>query len=151
SSGNLKGQIENLKRENDKLKQELVAFQQIQSQAIKAQLLEQAVSLDDFHLVSGKVMDLDADQLKNLTYELGDQLKPAVVVLGNASSDKAQLMVYIDKELTGRLNLHAGNLIRSAAGLISGGGGGQPFFATAGGKNPDGLDKAIAHIREAVE
>src|SRR5690606_26754286 len=91
SSGNLKGQIENLKRENDKLKQELVAFQQIQSQAIKAQLLEQAVSLDDFHLVSGKVMDLDADQLKNLTYELGDQLKPAVVVLGNASSDKAQL------------------------------------------------------------
>lgn len=151
SAGNVKGQIENLLRENDHLQQQLAEYQKQQSQNIKSTLVEQAVKLGDIRLVAGNVHQMNGDQVKNIAYELGDQLKPAVVILGNELDGKAQLMVYIDKNLTSTYNLHAGQLIRSAASAIGGGGGGQPFFASAGGKNPAGLKSAVAQIRSAVE
>lgn len=151
SSGNLVGQIENLQNENEQLRQQLTAFQHRQNQDLKSKFLQEASRFEEFNMVAGQVSQMSGDQLKNLTYELGDQLHPAVIVLGNAVDGKAQLMVYIDKSLTAQYSLHAGQLIRSAASLIGGGGGGQPFFASAGGKHPDGLHNAVAQIRTAVE
>lgn len=147
---NLRTQIENLRTENEELKQALADFQQQQSQSLREELSRQAQSLGDAHLVATEVRDLDGAQLKNLAYELGEKLSPAVVILGNQQDGKAQLMVYIDKSLNERYGLHAGQLIRQAASLIGGGGGGQPFFASAGGKNPEGLGPAVNQIKNEV-
>ncbi|MBY5957861.1 alanine--tRNA ligase [Membranicola marinus] len=151
STGNIKGQIEKLLSENASLTADLMAFQQEQNQNLRQKLTDKAIRQDDYALVAEEVEDLDGDQLKNLVYELGDKLAPAVIVIGNRQKEKAQLMVYIDKTLTDIFDFHAGKLIRDAAPLISGGGGGQPFFATAGGKNPDGLHDAVERIVRAIE
>ncbi len=147
---NLRNQIENLQTENEELKKALADFQQQQSQSLREKLSKQAQSLGEAHLVTSEVRDLDGAQLKNLAYELGEKLAPAIVILGNQMEDKAQLMVYIDKSLTERYGLHAGQLIRQAATHIGGGGGGQPFFASAGGKNPGGLGSAVNQIKNEV-
>lgn len=151
SAGNLKTQILNLQTENENLKSDLAAYQRQQNQKLKSELAGKAVKSRSFHMVADHVSQLEGDQLKNLVYELGDQLNPAVIVLGNQHDGKAQLMVYIDKSLTGQYNLHAGQLIRSAASLIGGGGGGQPFFASAGGSNPNGLGEAVSLIRSTID
>jgi alanyl-tRNA synthetase len=67
----------------------------------------------------------------------------AFIVFGCQQGDKAQLMVAISANLTKDKQLHAGNIVRELAKQIDGGGGGQPFFATAGGKNPEGLPLAL--------
>src|SRR5690606_29866090 len=119
---NLRNQIENLQTENEELKKALADFQQQQSQSLREKLSKQAQSVGEAHLVASEVRDLDGAQLKNLAYELGEKLAPAIVILGNQMEDKAQLMVYIDKSLTERYGLHAGQLIRQAATHIGGGG-----------------------------
>ena len=90
----------------------------------------------------------DSGQLKNLIFQLEKEKENAVIVLGLCDSDKAQLMVAINKDLTA--DIHAGNIISQLAKEINGGGGGQPFFASAGGKNPAGLKNALAKASEIL-
>jgi alanyl-tRNA synthetase len=70
-----------------------------------------------------------------------------VLVVGGKSDGKATISIAISEELAKAKSWHAGNLVRESAKLIGGGGGGQPFFATAGGKDPNGLTKAIAFVK----
>lgn len=151
SSGNLKAQIEKLQSENESLHAMLETYQQMQNKNLKEDLVGRAKRNDHYTMIAEQVTGLDGDQLKNLLYELGEKIDPAIVVLGNDQDEKAQLMIYIDKSLTARYGLNAGQLIRSVSSLIGGGGGGQPFFASAGGKNPDGLKDAVAQIRMEIE
>ena len=73
-----------------------------------------------------------------------------MIVFGAEVNGKPQLMVAISENLTKDKDLHAGNMIRELAKEIQGGGGGQPFFATAGGKDVAGLDKAIEKAKEMI-
>jgi len=84
-----------------------------------------------------------ADALKDLSYQLKNDISNLFLVLGTNIDGKPQLAVMIDEILVKEKNLHAGNIIRELAKEIQGGGGGQPFFATAGGKNADGLQTAV--------
>ena len=95
-------------------------------------------------------LDLDdSNSIKNLAHQLDQELAPLVQVYGAVVNDKPQLLVMISRELVGD-ELDAGKLVRELARHIKGGGGGQPFLATAGGKDASGLDAALAAARERL-
>ena len=84
-------------------------------------------------------------QQESKTYplEMGNNRDNLFLLFGTAQNGKALLSCYISKELVAEKNLNAGTIIRELGKFIQGGGGGQPFFATAGGKNPDGIAEAL--------
>ena len=84
-----------------------------------------------------------ADAIKNLSFELKGQIENLFLVLGAIVEGKPSLTVMLSDNLVKEKNLHAGNIVKELAKEINGGGGGQPFYATAGGTNADGLSKAI--------
>jgi alanyl-tRNA synthetase len=98
-----------------------------------------------------KKLDLDSATVKDLLFAFGKELNNIVAVIGTNQANKAVVSIYISKDLVEQYDLHAGNLIREIAREIQGGGGGQAFFATAGGKNPNGLDKALQKAKELIK
>ena len=75
--------------------------------------------------------------------ELGGELDNLFLLFGSENDGKALLSCYISKELVASKNLNAGTIVRELGKFIQGGGGGQPFYATAGGKNPKGIEDAL--------
>ena len=142
--------VAGLLEENKALKKEIERLLAAQAGSLKSDLLAKAETIGDFRFLAARVPLGDANALKNLAYQLEGELAPAVIVLGAVAGDKPQLLVAISKELTETKGLHAGNMIRELAKHIQGGGGGQPFFATAGGKDANGLDKALAAAKAMV-
>ena len=92
-------------------------------------------------------VDLDAETVKNLAYELNASIPDLFLVLATAAEGKATLTVMLSENLVKERKLHAGNIIREIAKEIQGGGGGQPHIATAGGKNPAGIPAALEKAR----
>ncbi len=88
-------------------------------------------------------VDLSPEGAKDLAYELGNLGTNLFLVLATAEEDKPMLTCYISKELVAEKNLNAGQVVRELGKYIQGGGGGQPFFATAGGKNAAGIKEAL--------
>jgi len=87
-----------------------------------------------------------------LIYQVGQELGGnAFVLLGAQAEGKPQLMLYISEELVKERKFHAGNIIKELARSIEGGGGGQPFFASAGGSKPEGLSKALQQVKGFIE
>ena len=86
-----------------------------------------------------------------MAFQLEKSLGKGIVALGANIGGKPQLQVLISKDLVSeRSELNAGTFIREMAKHIRGGGGGQPFYASAGGSNPDGLDQAVQTIKELI-
>ena len=94
-------------------------------------------------LIVEKVSVPSADALKNIAYALRNQFEDLLLVLTADVDGKPQLTVMIGEKLSATHKFHAGNMVKELAKEIDGGGGGQPFFATAGGKNLNGLDAVI--------
>ncbi|NOR87957.1 MAG: alanine--tRNA ligase [Bacteroidales bacterium] len=97
-----------------------------------------------------KVLDLDAGSIKSLAFQLTKQYPNLVLAFGSSQNGKASLTIALGTEALENTSLKAGTLIREASKEIQGGGGGQDHFATAGGKNPEGLSKALAVVKNAV-
>ena len=93
---------------------------------------------------TGNLIDMDAAGMKNLAFELGSHIDDLFFIGGSETNGKPVISVYISKSLVEQKGLNAGNIVRELGKFIQGGGGGQPFFATAGGKNPAGLKEALA-------
>ncbi len=135
-------------KKQQKLIEELVLKQ---AQGEKDNLLKNAEQIGDVLFVSGIISVSDKDATKQLCAEITQQHPNALVVLGASDGqDKATLTIHLNRELSEAKGINAGQLIREAAKAINGGGGGQPFFATAGGKNPEGLGEAIATVRGMI-
>jgi len=96
------------------------------------------------------ILDLDGGSIKDLCFQLKGELENFVGVIGGKSDGKATVTIIIAENIAKEKELHAGNLVREASKLIQGGGGGQPFFATAGGKNASGLNEALNLVSEKV-
>ena len=96
----------------------------------------------------GQVVDLDSGSVKNLAFQLTKKYPELILAFGNKQGGKAGLTIALGETALKKTDIKAGAIIRDAAKHIQGGGGGQAHFATAGGKNPEGLDKAIAEIRK---
>jgi len=96
-------------------------------------------------------VDLDASGMKDLCFELGNEFSNLFILFGAEQNDKALLSCYISKELVADQDLNAGQVVRELGKHIQGGGGGQPFFATAGGRNPDGIDTALSEAKNYIQ
>lgn len=138
--------ISNLKNENSKLKKEIDDLLRQKAGSAKDEWLERAENKGDYHLIIEKT-GLAVNAVKDILFQLKNE-KDIAAVIGIETDGKAQIAVAFSDELAKKNNWHAGNMVRELAKEINGGGGGQPFFATAGGKNPQGLDKALEKAKE---
>ena len=142
--------VESLQEENKQLKKEIEQLLAQQANALKGQLLSQVESINGIQYLGAKLPLNDTNAIKNLAYQLDKEIDNAVIVFGAEVKGKPQLMVVVNRELSEAGTFHAGNMIRVLAKEIKGGGGGQAFFATAGGKDVSGLDAAIAKGKELI-
>ncbi len=120
------------------------------SSGLKNDLAEKAQSINGINFIAEKVALPNADAVKNLAYQLKDIVSNLFLVLAADIDGKPNLTVMISENLVKEKGLHAGNIIRELAKEIKGGGGGQPFFATAGGSDISGLDKALAKAKSFI-
>ena len=113
------------------------------------QLRERAEVINGIRFISAMV-DLDAGAQKDLAFSLGQGVDDLFLIFGSSHQGKALLTCYISKELVSSKSLNAGGVVRELGTFIRGGGGGQAFFATAGGKYPEGLEEALSAARNMI-
>jgi alanyl-tRNA synthetase len=139
-----------LQEDNVKLKKQLETLLRDKAKNMKGELAKELQEINGIQFLA-KQVDLNPEGAKDLAYELGNLGNNLFLVLATAEEGKPMLSCYISKELVADRKLNAGQVVRELGKFIQGGGGGQPFFATAGGKNAAGiqqaLDKAIEFIK----
>ena len=134
--------------ENAGLKKQMEDYMKEKSIAIKERLLENAKNINGIKLITMNNMPIPADVVKNIAFQLrGEITENMLFVAGTVDNEKPLLTVMVSDNLV-KDGINAGQIVREAAKLIQGGGGGQPHFATAGGKNTDGLNAAIEKVIE---
>ncbi|MFC2096431.1 DHHA1 domain-containing protein [Bacteroidota bacterium] len=122
-----------------------------QAQSVKKQLLQQIEEVNGINFIGTTVGLNSAAAIKDLSFQLKNEIKNLVLVLGAEINDKANLSVMISESLIKEKGWNASQIIREVSKEIQGGGGGQPFYATAGGKNPKGLEAAINKVKEIIQ
>ena len=142
--------IKNIQDENTALKRQVEGLLKEKAKNLKTDLQKEIESINGIDFLAKKV-DLDPAGVKDLAYELGGNSEKSFLLLATAQDGKAVLTCYISKELAAEGKLHAGKVVKELGKYIQGGGGGQPFFATAGGKNPAGIEEALQNARKFVE
>ncbi|MDR3697875.1 alanine--tRNA ligase [Mucilaginibacter sp.] len=135
--------VESLVEENNRLKKEIEKSILEKSSGLKNELAEKAETINGINFIAQKVQLPNADAIKNLAYQLKDIVSDLFLVLAADIDGKPSLTVMIAENLVKDKGLNAGTIVRELAKEIKGGGGGQPFFATAGGSDVSGLDKAL--------
>ncbi|GAB2536688.1 alanine--tRNA ligase [Rufibacter soli] len=136
--------IEKLQDENAALRKQLEAFELKQVTAQKEKLAAEVRSVNGVNFLAARVDVSNADYLKKLAFDLRSVVNNLVLVLGANVDGKPQLAVMLSDEVVSGKGLNAVQMIKELAKEIKGGGGGQPFYATAGGKEVSGLDAALA-------
>ena len=139
--------IENLQEENTALKKQIELLVKEKTKSIKSQLKKEVKEINGIHFIATQI-DLEAAALKDLAHELGNEINNLFFFAGTENNGKALLTCYISKNVVEERELDAGKIVRELGKLIQGGGGGQKFFATAGGKNPAGLPEAIEKAKQ---
>ena len=127
----------------------VAVFQKMAKEAM-GDVSDQVTEVKGVKLIAAKVDDVDMNGLRDLGDQLKEKLGEGVIVLASAAGGKVSLVAMATDEAV-KKGAHAGNLIKGIAGLVGGGGGGRPNMAQAGGKNPDGIDAAIAKVSEVLE
>lgn len=134
--------VTSLQDENARLKKQLEQLLRDKAKNLKGELAAELQEVNGVKFLARQV-DLDATGAKDLAYELGATGNNLFIVLATVTDDKPMLTCYVSKELVEAKGLNAGQVVRELGKFIRGGGGGQPFFATAGGKNPAGITEAL--------
>ncbi|WP_395632803.1 alanine--tRNA ligase [Flavobacterium sp.] len=142
--------VVSLQDENAKLKKQIEQLLKEKAKNLKGELATQLQDVNGVKFLATQV-DLNAEGAKDLAYELGNLGANLFLVLATAEDDKPMLTCYISKELVAEKNLNAGQVVRELGKYIQGGGGGQPFFATAGGKNAAGIQEALSKAIDFVK
>ncbi len=143
--------LQNLIEEKHGLEKKLEVFQQERSNQLKDELAKKAIKANGHTLILEKVSVPNADALKNIAYGLRNQFDDLLMVLAADIESKPQVAVMIGEKLEATKKFHAGNMVKELAKEIDGGGGGQPFFATAGGKNLNGLNAVLEKAKELIK
>ncbi|QRR01218.1 alanine--tRNA ligase [Dyadobacter sandarakinus] len=135
--------VESLLEERAALQKKIAVLENEKIQTLKTALINSMETHRTFNLIVKKVEVPTADSLKQLSYELRDQVENLIAVFGTEIGGKPQLSVFIAENIVQETGLNAGKIVKELAREIRGGGGGQPFFATAGGSDASGLDLAL--------
>ena len=141
--------IEALQSKNQALEKELERLAKMQAQQLKNELKGEIKEFNGYHLLI-KEIKTDAASAKDILFGLRQEFEPFVGVLAHKETDKCGLTILLDETLAAQNNWNAAQWIRESASLIQGGGGGQSTFATAGGKNPSGLQAALQMIQNKL-
>ncbi|MDT0622524.1 alanine--tRNA ligase [Croceitalea vernalis] len=139
-----------LQDENSQLKKQVELLLKDKAKGLKSELLSELTTINEVKFLATKV-DLDAAGIKDLSFEIGNNKQDLFLLLASEKDGKAILSCYISKELAFERNLNAGTIVRELGKYIQGGGGGQPFFATAGGKNPAGIPEALEKVKDYLK
>lgn len=139
-----------LVEEKHALEKKLESVNQEKANRLKDELALKAVKSNGHTLIMEKVQVPNADALKNIAYALRNQYEDLLLILAADVDNKPQVSVMIGAKLAATNKFHAGNMVKELAKEIDGGGGGQPFFATAGGKNLNGLDAVLAKAKTMI-
>lgn len=142
--------VSGLQEENSNLKKQVAELLKDKAKNLKGDLLSELKEVNGIQFLAKKI-DLDASGIKDLSFEMGNQKDNLFLLFGSEQNGKALLSCYISKELVASKNLNAGTIVRELGKYIQGGGGGQPFFATAGGKNPGGIDEALTMAESYIK
>ncbi|MDX9773155.1 MAG: alanine--tRNA ligase [Bacteroidales bacterium] len=143
STGNPTANISRLMAENASLKNSLGKMQQAAASVARNELTTGAVPAGNCRIYSGVLANTPADTLKNIAHQIRQSDTESIIIIGSDDEGKAFLVVGLGDEAAATSHLNAVEVIKTVASEISGGGGGQPFLATAGGKRPEGLPAAI--------
>nr|WP_293304557.1 alanine--tRNA ligase [Allomuricauda sp.] len=141
--------VAGLQEENTTLKKQVEQLLKDKAKGLKNELISELKDINGVQFLAKKV-DLDAAGIKDLSFEIGGQVSDVFLLLAAENDGKALLSCYISKDLASNKGLNAGSIVRELGKHIQGGGGGQPFFATAGGKNPEGIPVALANAEEMI-
>ena len=139
----------NLQEENAVLKKQIENLLKEKASTIKSELKNEIKEVNGINFLAKK-LDLDASAIKDVCFELGSQFENLFLLFAAEQNGKAILSCYISKNLVAEKNLNAGNIVRELGKYIQGGGGGQPFFATAGGKKIEGIEQALKAGEEYI-
>ena len=144
----LRGVMEKYVNEHEAMKKQIESFRAQTTERIKERLVDSAQVINGIHVVKS-VLPIDPATAKDLVFKVRQNFPEMLVcVLGTLHEGKPMLNVMLSEDMVKEYNLNAGQLVREAAKLIKGGGGGQPHFASAGGKDPDGLSSAVDKVVE---
>ena len=141
--------IVTIQEENSDLKKQIQTLLKEKGKNLKTDLKNEISEMNGINFLA-KQVDLNANGIKDISFELGGEIDNLFLLLGTNQNGKALLSCYISKSLVASKDLDAGKIIRELGTYIQGGGGGQPFFATAGGKNPDGLSEALSKGKDYI-
>lgn len=135
---NLEQAVSNLQKENQNLQKEIEGWKRKAAGNVKEDLKKQIQEVDGMQVLIAEV-DLDPASIKDLAFQLKGEVENLFLLLASRQNDKPSISILISDSLVKEKGFHAGNLVRDLAKHIQGGGGGQAFFATAGGKYPEGI------------
>ncbi|MGV6846537.1 MAG: alanine--tRNA ligase [Lutibacter sp.] len=138
-----------LQDENATLKKQIENLLHEKTKQIKNEVKKELEELHGVWFLAKKI-DLDQNNIKDLVFDLGNEFDNLFILIGSQKNDRAFLTCFISKKLVDEKQLDAGKVVRELGKLIHGGGGGQPFFATAGGRNPEGISKALSEAKRYI-
>ena len=141
--------IESLQEDMVSMKKEIQALAKVQLAVAKTELMNEISEKEGIAFLA-KEVDLEGGAMKDLAFALGQNKTNLFLVLASKKGGKPLISCYISKELVAQKDYNAGAIVRDLGKHIQGGGGGQAFFATAGGKNPDGIAAALAAANDLV-
>ena len=147
----LRGVIEKYIEEHDAMKKNIEQFQAQAVERAKDSLIEKARTINGTTVITS-VLPISAQSAKDLVFKIRQAVGSNLLcVIGSVDSGKPMLSVMLSDDMVADHGLNAGQMVREAAKLIQGGGGGQPHYATAGGKNADGLSAAVDKVVELAK
>ncbi len=135
--------VRNLIDENITLQKQVDQFRRSKIRDLKSELIGRIRKVNDINLIAEKIDVDSANAIRDLAFQIKKKVENLFMVVGANLDGKANLTIMVSDNLVKEKNINASQIIREAAKEINGGGGGQPFFATAGGSEPEGIERAI--------
>ncbi len=151
TTGSITESVEKLIAENNSLKKSIEKFESRSADTALKELIEKAVNINNIRFVSGRIETGSAEIMKNIAYQVRSASDNTVLAIGSETGGKASILVMVSDNLVKERKINAVAIIKEIAVEIDGGGGGQPFLATAGGKKPEGIERALLKAAELIQ